>query len=165
MRIINLIGYSGSGKTYFITTATMLLKKRYNYNISVIKNVHLHPIDQEGKDSHKYIESGASASIIKNQMNQSAIFLHDGYDVAGLITILENLPLKTDILFIEGFRSLAFPSLLCVKKLEEIKQQYNEYVKAISGKLFVKDLKSVNYDLLPVINIERDFDLFCELFL
>ena len=51
IKIIDVIGYSGSGKTYFIMTAVNYIKKQLNYNVSVIKNVKHHQIDKEGKDS------------------------------------------------------------------------------------------------------------------
>ncbi|TFG17052.1 MAG: molybdopterin-guanine dinucleotide biosynthesis protein MobB, partial [Promethearchaeota archaeon] len=56
MNIISVIGYSGTGKTHFILNALDLLKKVKNYNGAVIKNIHEHQIDKEGKDSYLYCE-------------------------------------------------------------------------------------------------------------
>ncbi|MHA2399095.1 MAG: GTP-binding protein, partial [Promethearchaeota archaeon] len=39
IKIIDIIGYSGSGKTYFIMNAIKLIKKQLSYNMAVIKNV------------------------------------------------------------------------------------------------------------------------------
>ena len=69
IKIIDIIGYSGSGKTYFIMNAIKLIRKQLNYNVAVIKNVKHHQIDKKGKDSYIFTESGASYSAIKNNQN------------------------------------------------------------------------------------------------
>ena len=66
LKIISLIGRSGSGKTNLIINAIKRLRKELHYNIAVIKNIHEHQIDEEGKDSYKYIEAGANYAITKN---------------------------------------------------------------------------------------------------
>ena len=60
MIIISVIGYSGSGKTHFIQKAIKRLKTEFNFEVVVIKNVHQHKIDEEGKDSYKFSEFSIS---------------------------------------------------------------------------------------------------------
>ena len=73
IKVINVIGYSRSGKTFFILNAINLLKKNLNFNVAVIKNIHDHQIDEEGKDSYEFSRYGAKYSITKNQNTRSLI--------------------------------------------------------------------------------------------
>jgi len=51
MKIISVIGYSGSGKTYLIEKIIRKLKVELNLEVSVIKYIHEHRVDEKGKDS------------------------------------------------------------------------------------------------------------------
>ena len=161
-KIISLIGFSGSGKTYFITRAIQLLKSELNLNVACIKNVHQHRIDEEGKDSKLFTEAGASYSIIKNQFNEHAIFVKKEIKIETIIEWLKKAPIKIDLLFIEGFRKINYPTILCVKKAEEINPQLNPNVKMISG-----IINSDEYEEkaeIPLVNIETGFQKFLKLF-
>ncbi|MFX1497811.1 MAG: molybdopterin-guanine dinucleotide biosynthesis protein B [Promethearchaeota archaeon] len=164
MIIISVIGYSGSGKTFFISKAIELLKDRLKLNSSVIKNIHEHKIDIEGKDSQKFIDAGSQYSIIRNKLNETAIFFKKNVDMEKLINWIQESPLKTDIIFIEGFRNLVFPKVLCIKELSEIKSQLTNKVKMISG-LFAKNRTQFEGKIdLPFIDITTDFERFLHIF-
>lgn len=164
MKIISLIGYSGSGKTHFIVNATRRLKNQLNYNIAVIKNVHKHQIDEKGKDSHKFSEAGASYSVIKNIYNEIGIFFKREFDIQELINWLLKGPIKIDLLFIEGFRNLTYPTILCVKELTDIKSQLTKEVKLISGKVNSKNVNNFSEIDIPIINLEKEFHTFLNVF-
>jgi len=165
MTTIDVIGYSGSGKTNFITNAIKLLKKNLNYNVAVIKNVKHHPIDKKGKDSYKFTEVGAVYSIIQNFKNETAIFLKEKDDKLDLIqTWLKNGPYEIDVLFTEGFRNLNNPTVLCISNLNEIKEQLTENVKMISGVICSKALNKKRVLDLHIIDIESQFSIFLDLF-
>jgi molybdopterin-guanine dinucleotide biosynthesis protein B len=165
IKIIDVIGYSGSGKTHFITKVIKLLKKQLNYNVVVIKNVKHHQVDKKGKDSHKFTESGALYSIIKNNTNDVGIFLNIKEDnLKELINWLQKGPYIIDLFLTEGFRHLNHPTLLCVRNLEEIEPQLNKNVKMISG-IFYSD--KIQGDILsdpPILDLEKDFQKFLEIF-
>jgi molybdopterin-guanine dinucleotide biosynthesis protein MobB len=74
MKLINVIGYSGSGKTHLIANAIKKLKSELELTIIVIKNIHTHKIDTEGKNSFEFTHAGTDFSIIKNKYNEVAIF-------------------------------------------------------------------------------------------
>ena len=114
---LRLLGTSGTGKTHFITNTIKLLKKHLNYETAVIKNIHEHEIDEEGKDSYKYSEAGAVYSITRNVNNENTIFLKKPIKIEGLIDWLEQGPFKIDLFLIEGFKNLNYPSILCVRNL------------------------------------------------
>ena len=165
MRIIDVIGFSGSGKTYFIMKAIELFKLQLKCNVTVIKNVKHHQIDEKGKDSHIYTKSGANYSIIQNINNEMAIFLKSeevGFEK--LIKWLEQGPYKIDIVFTEGFRDLNNSTVLCVSSIEEIKTQVAKNVKIISGAICVKKkVEDIPYNI-PLINIEESFQRFLDIF-
>jgi hypothetical protein len=67
-------------------------------------------------------------------------------------------------LITEGFRNLNHPTLLCVKRIEDIEPQLNDNIKMISG-LICSDEK--HYEIssdLPILDIEKNFQKFLEIF-
>ncbi len=163
--IISVIGYSGSGKTNFITTAMKLLKKKFNYNVAVIKNVKHHPVDKKGKDSYKFTEAGATYSVIQNDNNETAIFLKkEKISMEELLKFLKNGPFKVDIVFTEGFRNLNNPTVLCISNLDEVEEQLTKDVKMVSGVICSKNLNNKNISDLLIVDIESQFSRFLEIF-
>jgi molybdopterin-guanine dinucleotide biosynthesis protein MobB len=164
MIIISVIGYSGSGKTHFIQKAIRRFKSELNFEVVVIKNVHQHKIDEEGKDSYKFSKAGAVYSIIKNKLNENAIFLKKKINIEELIRWIIKGPIKVEIIFTEGFRNLSYPTILCVKKISEIKPQLNENVKVISGLITTSKLSQKSEIKLPIIDAEENFERFLKIF-
>ena len=164
MIIISVIGYSGSGKTHFIQKMIRRLKTELNFEVVVIKNIHQHQIDEEGKDSYIFTEAGAVYSIIKNKLDENAIFLKKKINIEELIRWVIKGPFKVDIIFTEGFRNLAYPTVLCVKELSEIKPQLNENVKAISGLIATSKLNQKSESKLPIVDAEEKFESFLKIF-
>ncbi|MHA1931553.1 MAG: molybdopterin-guanine dinucleotide biosynthesis protein B [Promethearchaeota archaeon] len=166
IKIIDVIGYSGSGKTHFITLAIKMLKKLLNYNVVVIKNVKHHLIDETGKDSYRFTESGALYSIIKNNANDVGIFLKiNEENLEEVINWVERGPYKIDLFLTEGFRHLNHPTILCVKNLEDIKAQLNKNVKIISGLVISEEIHRDVFQDLPILDLEKDFQQFLEIFI
>ena len=165
MIIIRVIGTSsGTGKTHFITNAIKLLKIHLNYETAVIKNIHKHEIDEKGKDSYKYCEAGAVYSITKNVNNENTIFLKKEIEIDELINWLEQGPFKIDLFFIEGFKNLNYPSILCVKEYDEIENQLEKNIKMISGLICNKNIVETREVKIPIINIEKEFERFLKIF-
>ena len=165
MRIIDVIGFSGSGKTYFIMKAIKLFKLKLGYNVTVIKNVKHHQIDEIGKDSHIFTKSGADYSIIQNLNNEMAIFLKaEEIELDEFINWLDQGPYKIDIVITEGFRDLNHPTVLCVSTIDEIKTQTTKTVKMISGTICVKNEVEDTPFNIPIINIEENFERFLKIF-
>lgn len=163
MKKISVIGFSGSGKTHTIIKAIKKLKEELDLDSIVIKYIHEHQINRKGKDTYKYLQSGAQFSITKNVNNETTIFLSKELLFGDLIDWIEKAPFKSDLIFFEGFRDLDVPTLLCLKKENNLKDQLNENVRAISGMIATNHTKR---ELLgyPMLNIERDFDRFIDLF-
>ena len=164
MKVISVIGYSGSGKTFFIEYAIKLLKDNLNLNSGVIKNVYMHLVDIEGKDSYRFLANGANFALIKNKFNHHALFFNKTIDIDILIDWIKKGPFKFDILFIEGFRNLKLPSVLCVNKEEDIEPQISNKVKLISGIITKYKDSSKKYYEIPIIDIEKNFESFIRTF-
>ena len=164
IKVISVIGFSGSGKTFFILNAIGLLKKNLNFNVAVIKNIHEHQIDQEGKDSYEFSRYGAKYSITKNQNNETTVFIRSELSIEKTIEWISRGPFKIDLIFIEGFRNLHFPTVLCLRGKDELESQISSNVKVISGTICSN--KSINFpDLkIPLIDVKKDFIRFLEIF-
>ncbi|TXT62590.1 MAG: Molybdopterin-guanine dinucleotide biosynthesis adapter protein [Promethearchaeota archaeon] len=163
MNIINLIGYSGSGKTYLIKNAIGRLKNELEMDSAVIKNIHEHQIDKKGKDSFIYTQTGANYAITKNIYDETTIFTKKPIKIETLIKWLEKGPFNIDVVFIEGFRDVEKPTILCLEDIDNFQEQYNRNVVMISGIFTSKsDLKEL--ENIPVINIEKEFEKFTRIF-
>jgi molybdopterin-guanine dinucleotide biosynthesis protein B len=164
MKVISVIGYSGSGKTHIIEFLIKKLKIDRNLEVSIIKNIHEHRIDEEGKDSFKFSEAGAVFSVIKNKFNQNAIYLNKKISLDALINWLNKSPYKVDLIIIEGFRDVAYPTILCAKELQDIDVQLNKNVKLISGLIALNKFSEEREDQIPIFSIQQKFERFTKMF-
>jgi molybdopterin-guanine dinucleotide biosynthesis protein MobB len=164
MKKISVIGYSGSGKTYLIENIISKLKLELNLEVGVIKYIHEHQIDEEGKNSFRFSKSGAIFSIIKNKFDESAIFLGKEINLDDLVLWLDKSPFKLDIIVFESFRNLSYPTILCIEDLNQIEAQLNENVKMISGLITKRGFTQDKDLILPVIDIDKNFIEFCKIF-
>ncbi len=164
MKVISILGYSGSGKTHLIEFIIDKLKTEFNLEVSVIKNIHEHRIDEEGKDSFKFSEAGAVFSVIKNKFNQNAIYLNKKINLDALINWLNKSPYKVDLIIIEGFRNVSYPTILCVKELQDIKVQLNTNVKLISGLITLNKFSEERDFQIPIFSIQQNFERFTKIF-
>jgi len=164
--LINVIGKSGSGKTYLIRNAIKKLKETLGFDSAVFKYIHEHQIDKENSDSYLYGKAGANYSITKNTYDETVIFLKKKISIKELSSWIQKGPFNIDIIFTEGFRNLDAPTILCIKAGDTLEEQINEKVRMISGLICNNPTKLKNYDNidLPVIDIEKDFDSFLHIF-
>jgi molybdopterin-guanine dinucleotide biosynthesis protein B len=164
MNVISVIGYSGSGKTLIIEFLIKKFKIELDLEVSVIKYIHEHRIDEEGKDSFKFSEAGAVFSVIKNKFNQNAIYLNRQISLDALINWLNENPYKVDLIIIEGFRNVSYPTILCVKELQDVDAQLNKNVKLISGLITQNKVSEEREDQIPIFSIQQNFERFTKIF-
>jgi molybdopterin-guanine dinucleotide biosynthesis protein B len=164
MKVISVIGYSGSGKTLIIEFLIKKFKIELDLEVSVIKYIHEHRIDEEGKDSFKFSEAGAVFSVIKNKFNQNAIYLNRQISLDALINWLNENPYKVDLIIIEGFRNVSYPTILCVKELQDVDAQLNKKVKLISGLITQNKVSEEREDQIPIFSIQQNFERFTKIF-
>ncbi len=104
---ITVTGWSNSGKTTFVTQVVKILADS-GIKVAVIKH-HGHApggVDQEGKDSWKYEQAGASPVILSSSA-QYAVFVSTPDHEPTREELMERLPGSTELVVIEGFRSEA----------------------------------------------------------
>lgn len=104
---ITVTGWSNSGKTTFVTQVVKILADS-GIKVAVIKH-HGHApggVDQEGKDSWKYEQAGANPVILSSSA-QYAIFVSTPDHEPTREELMERLPISTELVVIEGFRSEA----------------------------------------------------------
>ena len=102
-RIISITGRSGSGKTTLIEKLIVYYNS-IGENVSVIKSMrHDFETDTPGKDTYRYRESGARASLITNGKNFALISKIDDSD-ENPIELAVRYFNASDIIIIEGFK-------------------------------------------------------------
>ena len=106
---------SGSGKTLFIERLIPELKKR-GYSVSAIKHAHHNfDIDKPGKDSFKIRESGAKQTLIFNASRSALITENERKDF-DLDKALEQINQPTDIILVEGLKTMPIPKIEIYRK-------------------------------------------------
>ena len=107
MKIIQVVGYSNSGKTTFIKNMIPELKKKGN--VAVVKHLgdHTYTIE-EGKDTTVFFNAGADISVgIDSDKAVAAIRKNTLDDVLGML-----LDQHMDFAIIEGFKQRSFPKIV-----------------------------------------------------
>ncbi len=96
-KIISITGFSNSGKTILISKIVKKLSQE-NFKVSVVKvsNSDI-SLDQKGKDTYVFSESGAQSSIFTNN-KETTIFINSKYKFRNLTPFLSNM----DYVIVEG---------------------------------------------------------------
>jgi len=102
-RIISITGRSGSGKTTLIEKLIVYYNS-IGENVSVLKSMrHDFETDPSGKDTYRYREAGARASLITNGKKFALISNIDGSSENPLELAARYFN-ESDIIIIEGFK-------------------------------------------------------------
>ena len=107
--ILEVIGYSGAGKTTLIEKLIPALRKR-GIRLAVIKHTsHHHEFDKPGKDSHRLRQAGAEAVVVSSP-KMVAMFrkVEQEWPIKRL---LRHLPKSVDLVIAEGFRNSEYPCI------------------------------------------------------
>jgi len=100
MKVIAVAGSSGSGKTRLIESLVVEFKKR-NSRLAVIKHCpHGFDLEDEGKDSQKYIRAGAVAAALVGPRGRTVI--RRGSRTPDLLRAASDLFLEADVVLVEG---------------------------------------------------------------
>ena len=121
MKIIGIVGWKNSGKTYFVSKIINKLKIN-NYRVASIKHAH-HEFDIDHKNTDSYIhrESGSSQVIVSSSKRWVKITELNNSKEQTLNDLINQLS-ETDIVIVEGFKNDNHP------KIEIIKTGNNNYL-------------------------------------
>lgn len=110
MNILGIAGWKNSGKTTLVSSLITELTNR-NIRVSTLKHAHHDfDIDQPGTDSYKHRKAGAQEVLIVSSKRWALIHEETEVSKPDLTTMLGKLE-DTDLVLVEGFKSLSFPKL------------------------------------------------------
>ncbi|MGD0103183.1 MAG: molybdopterin-guanine dinucleotide biosynthesis protein B [Rhodopila sp.] len=109
MRVLGIVGWSGSGKTSLLTSILPLLR-RTGLRVSTVKHTH-HDFDMDrpGKDSFRHREAGAHEVLIASGARWALLHELEGPEPA-LSDLLQKLD-PVDLVLVEGYKTHPFPKL------------------------------------------------------
>jgi molybdopterin-guanine dinucleotide biosynthesis protein B len=122
VKIFGIIGSSGSGKTQLIERLIAEFHKR-GRRVAVLKHCpHGFDLDREGKDSHRFLDKGASGVGLAGP-GQTA-FLHRTGPQESLAVLAQEKFYDADIILIEGGKnSPGYPKLLVLAAGEPLERE------------------------------------------
>ncbi|NRT91993.1 molybdopterin-guanine dinucleotide biosynthesis protein B [Clostridium beijerinckii] len=109
LKVISIVATkSGTGKTTLIEALIPILKEK-NYNIGVLKHdVHKFEIDKEGKDSYRFVKSGADKMVISSKEKIAMIEkLKEEKDLEEILELFVGM----DLVIIEGYKNNGYPKI------------------------------------------------------
>ena len=110
MKVMGIVGWSGSGKTSLVVEVLPILKG-YGLKVSTMKHAHHRfDVDKPGKDSFRHREAGASEVLITS--DQRWVLMHElrGEPEPSLHEQLVRFS-PCDLVLVEGYKHAAIPKL------------------------------------------------------
>ena len=139
------IGRKGSGKTTFLTRLIPILRER-GHRVGVIKRVPPDfQLDEEGKDSFRLKEAGATAVFLSSERRVALI--EDVSEEPEPEKIASRYLDRMDIVLVEGFKRSALP------KIEVYRQGLDE--PPLFQELEIVALVTDNQDIEPPQGVKR----------
>ena len=109
MKVLGLLGWSGSGKTHLLTRLLPLLIAR-GLSVSTVKHAHHgFDLDQPGKDSYQHREAGAREVLIASGRRWALMHELDQSEPP-LADLLARMA-PVDLVLVEGFKSNPHPKI------------------------------------------------------
>ena len=144
--ILQIVGYSDSGKTTLMEGLIQRLKK-INLSILAIKSARFHSYDYGASDSDKYLQSGVNTSVVIFDKLTNISF-NKQMEVDEIIELINNL-YNLDVVLIEGFKELKYDKILVWKDeipdsteldFSTIRYLYSPFDTSINLSLKINDL-------------------------
>ena len=110
MRVMGIVGWSGSGKTSLLVELLPLLRAA-GLSVSTMKHAHHRfDVDKPGKDSFRHREAGASEVLVVTSSRW--VLMHESRDEPepSIESLIERMT-PVDLLLIEGFKTHHHPKL------------------------------------------------------
>ena len=164
MKVIQVLGYSGSGKTTAITSLSKSLTRR-GYRVGTLKHIHDHKftIDQKGKDTHQYTLAGSKTVVAVSPGELAVIQKRDTGRMKPreILRIFEET--GTDYLLIEGFNKMFASSkgiarILCASTEKEALELLSLHPGpiCISGRIARASSRNSKMSGIPLMSFPKD---------
>lgn len=117
MKVMGIVGWSGSGKTSLVVEVLPILKG-HGLMVSTMKHAHHRfDVDKPGKDSFRHRESGASEVLVVTSSRW--VLMHESREEPepSIESLIERMT-PVDLLLIEGFKTHHHPKLEIHRKSE-----------------------------------------------
>lgn len=110
MKVMGIVGWSGSGKTSLLVELLPFIKNR-GLTVSTMKHAHHRfDVDKPGKDSFRHREAGASEVLVVTSSRW--VLMHESREEPepSIEALIERMT-PVDLLLIEGFKTHRHPKL------------------------------------------------------
>ena len=110
MKVMGIVGWSGSGKTSLLVELLPILRER-GLQVSTMKHAHHRfDVDKPGKDSFRHREAGASEVLVVTSSRW--VLMHESREEPepSIEALIERMT-PVDLLLIEGFKTHYHPKL------------------------------------------------------
>lgn len=110
MKVMGIVGWSGSGKTSLVVEVLPILR-RMGLKVSTMKHAHHRfDVDKPGKDSFRHREAGASEVLVVTSSRW--VLMHESREEPepSIESLIERMT-PVDLLLIEGFKTHPHPKL------------------------------------------------------
>lgn len=147
--VLQLVGFSDSGKTTLMTKLIAHFEQA-GMRVGVVKHDGGHDFewDQQGKDTWRYREAGASLVAISSE-TQTVIHEQRPTPLSQLVERLTQA--GADLILVEGFKREGYPKLVLLRKAED--QELLHTVTTIKG---IVTWKPIATDIWPQLSIQDD---------
>lgn len=119
--ILQIVGYSDSGKTTLLIKIISHMKKQYRLNIASFKHdSHGGSLDKEGKDTWRHREAGANLSLIQSPSGLGLTMQQEHErSISELRKIVQTLG-NYDMIIVEGFKEEAYTKIVLIRNIEDL---------------------------------------------
>ena len=118
MKIIGIVGWKNSGKTYYVQEIIKKLRKK-GYSVASIKHAHHEfDVDQPKTDSFLHRKAGSQQVIISSSKRWVKIAELENNPEKNLNELIEELS-TTDIVIVEGFKNDNHPKIEIIKEISK----------------------------------------------
>ena len=157
MKVIGIIGRSGSGKTTVIEKLISAFVSK-GYSVGTLKDLKRtdYQMDTEGKNTFRHKQAGAEPVTARAELNTDIMFTHR-LEADELLRFYHN-----DIVLLEGFRDFEIPQLLTGIDDQQLQDKFTDSVIAVSG---IYAAENAEWQGLPCFNALTDIEALCSFIL
>lgn len=155
MKVLSIVGYSGSGKTHFIERLVRTLTDKGYRVVTVKHDVHGFEIDRPGKDSYRHRMAGARQVVISSPRRFALIA--EVEEEMAVEDIIDRFCRDADIVITEGYKRGPYP------KIELHRKEAGKPLTCVDDKnlvaIFADRCIDVDVPVYPIDDVEKAVEL------